>query len=106
MVGVKDEIDAIIWHGGNVQHSLSADSGYTTTLELESQLPDDTLGELYEDTNGVYTGVLAYYRDGLTGQQLSVTAGDPKKPKRLTHLYADRGSALRAVGRELLHLRS
>ncbi len=36
----------IIWHGGNVQHSLTADAGYTMSLELESQLPEDTLEEL------------------------------------------------------------
>lgn len=40
------DIDAIIWHGGNVQHSLTADAGYTMSLELESQLPEDTLEEL------------------------------------------------------------
>ncbi len=27
--GVKAEIDEIIWYGGNVQHSLSADNGYS-----------------------------------------------------------------------------
>lgn len=27
--GVKDEIDEIIWYGGNVQHNLRADNGYT-----------------------------------------------------------------------------
>jgi phage protein D len=34
--GVKTEIDAIVWYGGNVQHSLTADGGYTTRLELEA----------------------------------------------------------------------
>ena len=36
LIGVKDAIGAIIWHGGNVQHSLSADAGYTSSLVLES----------------------------------------------------------------------
>jgi hypothetical protein len=34
--GVKPEIDEIIRYGGNVQHTLSADNGYTVSLELES----------------------------------------------------------------------
>lgn len=33
--GVK-AVDEIIWYGGNVQHRLTADSGYTVSLELES----------------------------------------------------------------------
>ncbi|MGH8395605.1 MAG: phage late control D family protein, partial [Pseudomonas sp.] len=31
--GVKAEIDEIIWYGGNVQHNLSPDNGYTMSLE-------------------------------------------------------------------------
>ena len=39
--GIKAEIDAITWYGGNVLHSLTADAGYTMSLELESKLPDE-----------------------------------------------------------------
>lgn len=39
--GIKAEIDAITWYGGNVVHSLTADAGYTMNLELESKLPED-----------------------------------------------------------------
>ena len=97
LVGVKPEIDAIIWHGGNVQHSLTADAGYTMSLELESQLPEaEDLGE----TPTTYSGILAYYRDDKTGSQKAVTAGEQTTPKRLTHLYASKASAQRAVDRE------
>lgn len=100
LVGVKPEIDAIIWHGGNVQHSLTADAGYTMSLELESQLPEDTLDGLYEESTANYTGIIAYYRDAKTATQKTVTAGDQTAPKRLTHLYASKASAQRAVDRE------
>lgn len=100
LVGVKGEIDAIIWHGGNVQHSLSADGGYTTSLELESKLPEDMVDALYEDTPGDYTGVIAYYRDKKTGTEKTLTAGDQAKPRRLRHLYASKVTAKRAVDRE------
>lgn len=98
--GVKAEIDAIIWYGGNVQHSLTADGGYTVSLELESTLPEDGVEDLVEDYQGELTGVIAYYRDLKTGKQRSVTAGDQAKPKRLLYLYASKETARRAVDRE------
>ncbi|WP_019411217.1 phage late control D family protein [Pseudomonas psychrophila] len=100
LMGIKDEIDAIIWYGGNVQHSLSADGGYTMSLELESKLPEDGVEDLAENDDGDYTGVIAYYRDPKTGKEKTVTAGDPDKPKRLQWLYASEQTARRAVGRE------
>lgn len=105
LVGVKGEIDAIIWHGGNVQHSLTADGGYTTSLELESKLPEDMVDALYEDTPGDYTGIIAYYRDKKTGAEKTLTAGDQAKPRRLRHLYASKATAKRAVDREWARLK-
>lgn len=102
--GIKAEIDAIVWHGGNVQHSLTADAGYTTSLELESKLPEDLVDALYEEDDGHYTGVLAYYRDEKTGTEKTLTTGDQERPKRLRYLYANRGTAKRAVEREWKHL--
>ncbi|RVD75449.1 phage late control D family protein [Pseudomonas koreensis] len=98
--GVKPEIDEVIWYGGNVQHSLSADSGYTVSLELESKLPEDTIEGLAEENNGEFTGVIAYYRDKKTGVQKPVTTGDQRKPKRLRWLYATESTAKRAADRE------
>lgn len=98
--GVKPEIDAIIWYGGNVQHSLSADSGYTVSLELESKLPEDTVEGLAEENRQDYTGIIAYYRDKKTGKQMTITAGDQTKPRRLKWLYASKATAKRAVDRE------
>ena len=98
--GVKDEIDAIIWYGGNVLHSLSAENGYTMSLELETKLPEDGIEELIEDVEGDYTGVIAYYRDPKTGKEKTVTAGEAAAPKRLTWLYSSQYSARRAVDRE------
>ncbi|WP_025808341.1 phage late control D family protein [Pseudomonas chlororaphis] len=101
--GVKSDIDEIIWYGGNVQHSLTADSGYTMSLELESKLPEDTVDGLLED--GVrgkikYTGVIAFYRDKDTGKEKSVTAGDQTKPRRLRRVYVNEKNARRAADRE------
>lgn len=98
--GVKPEIDAIIWYGGNVMHSLHADSGYTVQLELESKLPQDTVEELAEDSLKDFTGVTAYYRDAKTGREKAVTVGSQNKPKRLRWLYATEKSAKRAIDRE------
>lgn len=98
--GVKDEIDEIIWYGGNVQHTLSADNGYTVSLELESKLPDDTVEDLVEVNNGDFTGLIAHYREKKTGKEKTVTAGDQRKPKRLRWLYATEKAAKRAVDRE------
>ena len=98
--GVKAEIDEIIWYGGNVQHSLSADGGYTVSLELESKLPEDNVEDLAEENKGDYTGIIAYYRDAKTGKEKTITAGDQAKPRRLRWLYASEKTAKRAVDRE------
>lgn len=71
-----------------MQHSLSADNGYTLSLELESKLPEDTAVDLAEENKRDVTGVIAYYRDEKTGKEKTVTAGDQSKPKRLRWLYA------------------
>ncbi|WP_330565235.1 phage late control D family protein [Pseudomonas yamanorum] len=98
--GVKPEIDEIIWYGGNVQHTLSPENGYTVSLELESKLPEDTVEGLAEENKGDYTGIIAYYRDNKTGKEKTVTAGDQSKMKRLRWLYASERTAKRAVERE------
>jgi len=98
--GVKAEIAEIVWYGGNVQHNLSADGGYTMSLELESKLPEDGVEDLVEDREGNYTGIIAYYRDQKTGKEKTVTAGDQAKPRRLKWLYANQQTAKRAVDRE------
>jgi len=98
--GVKAEIDEIIWYGGNVQHSLSADSGYTMSLDLESKLPEDAVEDLAEENSGKYTGIIAYYRDDKAGKEKTVTAGDQSQPKRLRWLYASEKTAKRATERE------
>ncbi|WP_338135439.1 hypothetical protein [Pseudomonas otitidis] len=43
-----------------MQHSLTASGGYTTSLELESKLPEDLVDALYEDVPGDYNSVIAY----------------------------------------------
>ena len=96
---IKAEIAAIIWLGGNLRHSFTPDS-LTTSMELESQLPDgDELGDLADD-DGDYTGLVTWYRDEKTGQQHKVTEGDQTKPRRLTHLYQSKAAAKRALDRE------
>lgn len=104
--GVKDEIDEIIWYGGNVQHNLSPDNGYTMNLELESKLPEDTVDDLAEENKLNYTGIIAYYRDDKTGKEKTMTAGDQAKPRRLLWLYANKNTAKRAVEREWKRLQA
>ena len=104
LIGVKDEIDAIVWLGSNVSHEYSS-NGYTTSLELENQLPDvDDITELADLAND-YTGVVAYYRDK-NGKQQKMEKGDQTKPKRLAHLYATKASAKKAVDREYARLQA
>ncbi|WP_285430054.1 phage late control D family protein [Pseudomonas sp. fls2-241-R2A-110] len=98
--GVKDEIDEIIWYGGNVQHTLSADNGYTVSLALESKLPDDSVESLVDVNKGDFTGVIAHYRHRKTGKEKTVMAGDQSKPKRMSWLYASEKAAKRAVDRQ------
>lgn len=105
LTGIKPEIAAIVWLGGNIRHSFTPDA-YTTSLELESQLPDgDDIAGLADQGDG-YTGVLAWYRDEKTGEQKQLTAGDQTKPRRLTHLYANKANAQRAVDREWKRLQA
>ena len=100
LMGIKDEIDAIIWYGGNVQHSLTADGGYTMSLELESKLPEEGVEDLVDEIQGSFTGVIAYYRDLNTRKEKSVTAGDQTTPRQLKFLYSSKEAAKRAVDRE------
>lgn len=82
-----------------MQHSLTADGGFTTALELENQLPDELIDELAEREVGDYTDVVTWYRTK-DGKQEKVTAGEPKRPRRLARLYANKKNAQRAVDRE------
>jgi phage protein D len=103
LTGIKQEIADIIWLGGNVKHSFTSDS-FTTSLELESKLPDgDEVAGLADDAKD-YTGIVAWYRDKKSGKQQKLTEGDQSKPKRLTHLYESKKSAQRAVEREYKRL--
>lgn len=107
--GVKSQIDEIIWYGGNVQHSLTADAGYTMSLELESKLPEDAVEGLLE--NGAhgkikYTGVIAFYRDKNAGNEKSLKAGDQTRPKQLRRVYVNEKNARRAATRELEKLKN
>ncbi|MDV7831876.1 phage late control D family protein [Pseudomonas aeruginosa] len=102
--GIKADIDEIIWYGGNIQHRLSADEGFVTSLELESKLPEDLVEDLATDNPGNYTGIVAFYRDSKTGTEKKVTAGDQTHPRRLRHLYVSQKNAQRAAARELKRL--
>lgn len=117
-IGLKPEIDDIVWLGTNVTHSLN-DNGLTTSVELEVQLPDaDDVSTLFEgkEVNSEeekensktkkrtgknysdYTGVIAYYSAG--GKSIKITSGDQSKPLKLTHVYKSKKTANNAVKRE------
>src|SRR5690606_27616850 len=100
LVGVKERIDAVVWLGGNVTHQLT-DSGFITSLDLESKLPDaDEVAEVAVDEQSDYTGVVAWYRDKKTGVQKKVIAGEEGRLRRLTHLYVSEKNAKKAAVRE------
>lgn len=103
LTGIKAEIAAIVWLGGNIRHSFTPDA-FTTSLELESQLPDGDDITGLADENAGYTGIVAWYRDEKTGKQHKLTEGDQTNPRRLTHLYQSKASAQRAVKREIHRL--
>ncbi len=105
LVGIKQEISDVVWLGGNVKHSFTPDS-FTTSLELESKLPDEEGVNELADASDNFTGIVAWYRDEKTGEQKQLTEGDQSKPRRLTHLYESKASAKRATEREFKRLQS
>lgn len=116
--GLKAEIEDIVWLGTNVTHTLN-DSGMTTSVELEVQLPDaDDVSTLFEGKEekteeekqqsktkkrtgknyADYTGVIGYYSEG--GKSVKITSGDQGKSLKLTHIYKSKKTANNAVKRE------
>ena len=117
-IGLKPEIDDIIWLGTNVTHSLN-DNGFTTSVELEVQLPDaDDVSTLFEGKEekteeekeksktqkrtgknyADYTGVIVYYREN--GETKTLTSGDQSKPLKFTQEYKNKKTAMVAIKRE------
>ncbi|KXZ63223.1 Phage late control gene D protein [Acinetobacter venetianus] len=98
-IGFKPLIDDIVWLGTRVIHEYNESGGYTTKCEAEVYLPDtDSLSELIDNERGGYTGILAYYKNGIN--TATVTKGDQTTPKRLTYLYKNRQTATAAADRE------
>lgn len=105
LAGIKAEITEQLWVGGNIRHSFSPEA-FTTSLELESKLPDEEVADLAEGGQGNYTGIVAWYRNEKTGGQKKITKGDQSKPRRLIHLYESKANAERAAEREWRRSRS
>ncbi|MFL9560729.1 contractile injection system protein, VgrG/Pvc8 family [Acinetobacter baumannii] len=114
--GLKPQIDDIVWLGTNVTHNLT-DSGFTTSVELEVQLPNaDDVSTLFEpDKDGDkelkkqnkkrtgrnyadYTGVIVFYREN--GKDQKLTSGDQSNPLKLTRIYKNKKTATVAIKRE------
>ncbi|MBP4976386.1 contractile injection system protein, VgrG/Pvc8 family [Acinetobacter pittii] len=114
--GLKPQIDDIVWLGTNVTHNLT-DSGFTTNVELEAQLPNaDDVSALFEpDKEGDkelkkqnkkrtgrnyadYTGVIVFYREN--GKDLKLTSGDQSNPLKLIKIYKSKKTATIALKRE------
>ncbi|OTH00813.1 contractile injection system protein, VgrG/Pvc8 family [Acinetobacter sp. ANC 4973] len=102
--GLKEQIDDIYWLGTRVTHTLDADNGFTTGLELEVFCPDaDDVAELFEDQFEVekdkkWTGVVVYYQSG--DKAVSLTKGDQSNPKHFTYLYISKEAAQARLNRE------
>lgn len=120
--GLKTEIDDIIWLGTNITHTLN-DSGFTTSIELEVQLPDaDDVSTLFEGKEekteeekqqaktkkrkglnwADYTGVIVYYRE--KGADLSLKSGNQSKPYKRNHTYQSKKAAAAALKKYQAHI--
>lgn len=114
--GLKPQIDDIVWLGTNVTHNLT-DNGFTTSVELEVQLPNaDDVSMLFEpDKDGDkelkkqnkkrtgrnyadYTGVIVFYREN--GKDQKLISGDQSNPLKLTRIYKNKKTATVAIKRE------
>lgn len=114
--GLKPQIDDIVWLGTNVTHNLT-DNGFTTSVELEVQLPNtDDVSTLFEpDKDGDkelrkknkkrtgrnyadYSGVILFYREN--GKDLKLTSGDQSNPLKLIKIYKTKKTATIALKRE------
>lgn len=114
--GLKPQIDDIVWLGTNVTHNLT-DNGFTTSVELEVQLPNtDDVSTLFEpDKEGDeelrkqnkkrtgrnyadYSGVIVFYREN--GKDLKLTSGDQSNPLKLIKIYKTKKTAAIALKRE------
>ncbi|SSP36706.1 phage-related late control gene protein (GPD-like) [Acinetobacter baumannii] len=114
--GLKPQIDDIVWLGTNVTHNLT-EGGFTTSVELEVQLPNtDDVSTLFEpDKEGDkelrkqnkkrtgrnyadYTGVIVFYREN--GKDQKLTSGDQSNPLKLIKIYKTKKTATIALKRE------
>lgn len=112
--GLKPQIEDIVWLGTNITHTIN-DTGFTTSVELEVQLPNtDDVSTLFEARDpehdsaarkirtgkkyAEYTGVIVYYQD--KGKTHTLTSGDQTNPLKLTHLYVSKATATVALKRE------
>ncbi|MBP8005489.1 MAG: DNA primase [Acinetobacter sp.] len=115
--GLKPQIEDIIWLGTTVTHNLT-DSGYTTSVELEVQLPNaDDVSTLFESKQddsdpesakkgkrktgrnySDFSGVIVFYREN--GKDIKLTSGDQSKPLKLTRIYKSKKTATIALKRE------
>ncbi|MDN8137304.1 contractile injection system protein, VgrG/Pvc8 family [Acinetobacter baumannii] len=114
--GLKPQIDDIVWLGTNVTHNLT-DGGFTTSVELEVQLPNaDDVSTLFEPHKegdkelrkqnkkrtgrnyADYTGVIVFYREN--GKDQKLTSGDQSNPLKLIKIYKTKKTAAIALKRE------
>lgn len=102
--GLKEQIDDIYWLGTRLVHTLDADNGFTTAIELEVFFPDaDDVAELFEDQfetekDKKWTGVVVYYQVG--DKAVALTKGDQSNPKHFTYLYVSKEAAQARLDRE------
>ena len=102
--GLKEQIDDIFWLGTRIIHTLDAENGFTSALELEVFCPDaDDVAELFEDQfeaekDKKWTGVVVYYQSG--SEAIPLKKGDQSNPKHFTRLYVTKDAAQSRLERE------
>ena len=95
--GFKPQIDDTDWLTVKVTHTIS-DGGFATRIEAEtkSELATTEIDHQKDPDAGI-TGVTAQWRDKVSKKKGEELAGSRASSKKLSHLYASRQSARRAV---------
>lgn len=95
--GFKPQIDDTDWLAVKVTHTIS-DGGFTSRIEAETRTElAATEIDYQKDPDEGITGVTAQWHDKVSKKKGEELAGSRANVKKLSHIYASRQSARRAV---------